>query len=81
VKAWYEDLAASLVHGGEQREPLPHDRAADGRLLEAVRRDLRDRDGRASATAVRMIWTGDHVVGARGRRLVFVGPARAPAER
>jgi hypothetical protein len=81
VKAWYEDLAASLVHGGEQREPLPHDRAADGRLLEAVRRDLRDRDGRASATAVRMIWTGDHLDAARRLQQVIVGPARAAAER
>jgi uncharacterized membrane protein YccC len=81
VKVWYEDLAASLVHGGEPREPLPHDRAADGRLLEAVRRDLRGEDGQASATAVRMIWTGDHLDAARRLQQVIVGPARIAAER
>ncbi len=81
VKAWFEDLAASLVDGGEPREPLPHDRVADGRLLEAVRRDLRGEDGEASATAVRMIWTGDHLDAARRLQQVIVGPARIATER
>jgi uncharacterized membrane protein YccC len=81
VKAWYDDLAASLVDGGEPREPLAHDRVADGRLVDAVRHDLRGADGRASATAVRMIWTGDHLDAARRLQRIIVGPARATAER
>jgi uncharacterized membrane protein YccC len=81
VKAWYDDLAASLVDGGEPREPLAHDRIADGRLVDAVRHDLRGADGRASATAVRMIWTGDHLDAARRLQRIIVGPARATAER
>jgi hypothetical protein len=33
--------------------------------MAAVRRDLYDEQGRATATAVRIIWTGDHVDAAR----------------
>ena len=54
-----------------------HDLAADGRLVDAVRSDLRLADGRASATAVRMIWTGDHLDAARRLQATLVGPARA----
>jgi len=77
VKDWYEDLAHSLVNGSEPREPLHHDRPADGRLLDAVRHDLRGEDGKASATAVRMIWTGDHLDAVRRLQKVLVGPAEA----
>jgi uncharacterized membrane protein YccC len=80
VKVWYEDLARGLVAGREPREPLVHDVAGDGRLLEAVRQDLRCEDGRASATAVRMIWTGGHVDAARRLQRVIVGPARAATQ-
>jgi uncharacterized membrane protein YccC len=75
VKRWYEDLAASLLDGRRPREPLPHDRVADGRLLEAVRRDLQGDDGNASATAVRMIWTGDHLDAVRRLQRLIVEPA------
>jgi uncharacterized membrane protein YccC len=77
VKTWYDDLAASLVDGSEPREPLAHDRVADGRLVDAVRHDLSGADGRASATAVRMIWTGEHLDAARRLQGIIVGPARA----
>jgi len=77
VKDWYEDLAHSLVNGSEPREPLHHDRPADGRLLDAVRHDLRGQDGKASATAVRMIWTGDHLDAVRRLQRVLFGPAQA----
>ena len=80
VKRWYDDLAASLVDGRPPREPLAHDTAADGRLVEAVRRDLRGEDGKASATAVRMIWTGDHLDAARRLQRLIVEPALVAAE-
>ncbi len=77
VKRWYDDLAASLLAGREPREPLAHDEVADGRLVDAVRRDLRDADGEATATAVRMIWTGDHLDAARRLQGIISEPARA----
>jgi len=80
VKAWYEDLATSLVDGGSPREPLSHDRVADGRLVAAVRRDLSGSDGKASATAVRMIWTGAHLDAVRRLQKLIVGPARVATE-
>jgi uncharacterized membrane protein YccC len=75
VKRWYEDLAASLRDGRRPREPMAHDTVADGRLLDAVRRDLQGDDGNASATAVRMIWTGDHLDAARRLQRLIVEPA------
>jgi uncharacterized membrane protein YccC len=80
VRTWYDDLATSLVGPGQVREPLPHDKLADGRLVDAVRQDLRGADGRASATAVRMIWTGGHLDAARRLQTTLVGPARAIVE-
>ena len=75
VKRWYEDLATSLLDGRRPREPMAHDRVADGRLLDAVRRDLQGDDGKASATAVRMIWTGDHLDAVRRLQRLIVEPA------
>jgi hypothetical protein len=77
VKRWYDDLAASLLAGREPDEPLTHDEVADGRLVDAVRRDLRDASGDPSATAVRMIWTGDHLDAVRRLQRAIVEPARA----
>jgi uncharacterized membrane protein YccC len=80
VKRWYEDLAASLLDGRPPREPLAHDEVADGRLVDAVRRDLQGDDGKASATAVRMIWTGDHLDAVRRLQRLIVAPAGVAAE-
>jgi uncharacterized membrane protein YccC len=73
---WYNGFAASLTGAGEVPEPLPQDELADGRLIEAVSHDLRREDGRASATAARMIWTGDHLDAARRLQGILVGPAQ-----
>ena len=75
MKHWYEDLAVSLASGGEPRKPLPDDRVADERLVAAVRRDLRGTNGEAT-TAIRMIWTGDHLDAVRRLQRVIVEPAR-----
>src|SRR5499433_2296937 len=77
VTGWYDGLATTMITGGELPRPLAHDKAADGRLVRAVRRDLLGDDGRASATAVRMIWTGDHLDVVRRLQAAIISPARA----
>jgi hypothetical protein len=62
-------------------EPLPREVMDDTRLLDALARDLSGVSGRAGATAVRMIWTGDHVDYARRLQDTLVAPARAVLER
>jgi hypothetical protein len=79
VTSWYGGLAATISSGGELPQPLAHDTAADGRLVRAVRRDLLGDDGRASATAVRMIWTDDHLDVVRRLQAANISPARATA--
>ena len=79
VAGWYDGLATTIITGGELSQPLAHDKAADGRLVRAVRRDLLGDDGRASATAVRMIWTGDHLNVVRRLQAAIISPARATA--
>ncbi|HMI69952.1 MAG TPA: hypothetical protein VK510_08155, partial [Solirubrobacteraceae bacterium] len=53
-----------------------HDERADQRLVDAVGHDLRGEDGQATATAVRMIWTGDHLDAARRLQEMLAVPAR-----
>jgi uncharacterized membrane protein YccC len=79
VTGWYDGLATIMITGGELPQPLAHDKAADGRLVRAVRRDLPGDDGRASATAVRVIWTGDHLDVVRRLQAAILSPARATA--
>ena len=77
VTGWYDALATTLITGGALPPPLAHDTAADRRLLRAVRRDLPDHDGRASATAIRIIWTGDHLDVIRRQQAAIISPAPA----
>ena len=76
VRGWYARFAESLVGRGGVPEPLSGDAVADGRLVDAVGHDLRDSDGNASATAVRVIWTGDHLDAVRRLQGMLVGPAQ-----
>lgn len=76
---WYEHFAASMTGIESVPTPLPPDEVADGRLVEAVASDLRDSDGQATATAVRVIWTGDHLDAARRLQDTLVEPARTAA--
>jgi hypothetical protein len=78
---WYEAFAAGLTGTAEVPEPADADASADGRLIEAVAHDLRDADGRATATGVRVIWTGDHLDAIRRLERRLVGPARAAVRR
>ena len=80
VQGWYDDLAGSLLDERALRDPLSHDKVADGRLIEAVRHDLQGADGKATATAIRMIWTGDHLDAVRRLQEIVIGPAREANE-
>jgi uncharacterized membrane protein YccC len=77
IRDWYDDLADSLDGEHPVPPPLDRDADADGRLVRAVRHDLRDEDGKATATAVRMIWTGDHLDAVRRLQPALVQPALA----
>jgi uncharacterized membrane protein YccC len=77
VSGWYDGLATTMISGGELPQPVAHDQAADGQLVRAVRRDLLGDDGRASTTAVRMIWTDDHLDVVRRLQGAIISPARA----
>jgi hypothetical protein len=79
VTGWYGDFAASLVHQAAPPEPQDTDVLAGADLAGAVGRDLRDGSGEATATAVRMIWTGDHLDAARRLERSVAGPARTAA--
>ena len=76
VNGWYDRFAESLVGHGEVPLPLAEDQVTDGRLVDAVGHDLRDPDGNATATAVRVIWTGDHLDAVRRLQTTLVDPAR-----
>ena len=77
IRDWFDDLAESL--DGEHPVPASLDRDSDAntRLVRAVQHDLRDEDGKATATAVRMIWTGDHLDAMRRLQPGLVAPASA----
>jgi uncharacterized membrane protein YccC len=76
---WYGGFAASLIGQVAVPEPLVHDESAARRLIEAVAHGLRGEQGEATATAVRMIWTGDHLDAARRLEATLIEPARAVA--
>jgi uncharacterized membrane protein YccC len=73
LKRWYEDLADSLLNETPIPVPLPHETSADERLVNAVRHDLHGEEGQMNGTAVRMIWTGDHLDAVRRLQEVIVG--------
>ena len=79
IFGWYEALARALAGSGDVLPELPPDGAADGRLIDAVQRDLSGTDGQGTAAAVRMIWTADHVDVARRLQARITGPARLAA--
>lgn len=60
LSRWFADLGRRLVDRAELPPPMTPDAARD-RPLVAVDADLRGNDGRATATAIRIIWTGDHL--------------------
>jgi hypothetical protein len=81
VAEWYAQLARSLAGLGPVPERQHHNRAADNRIIDAVRRDLTDADGVGTPVAVRMIWTAEHVDAARRLQRGLVEPATLIAAR
>lgn len=77
VAGWYDRFARSMARGEPVPDPLLPDELADGRLVEAVAQDLRDTDGQATATGVKVIWTGDHLDAVRRLQATLAEPARA----
>ena len=77
MTSWYDQFAASLTGHEEVPDPRAPDDVADSRLVDAVGRDLHDSDGQATATGVRVIWTGDHLDAVRRLQEMLVAPARA----
>jgi uncharacterized membrane protein YccC len=76
VTDWYRGLAVGLDRDTAIPDPVPLDPAAVARLVESVRQDLSDEQGRATATAVRIIWTGDHIDVARRLQPSLAAAAR-----
>jgi hypothetical protein len=84
VTDWYRALADSLGDRGTGTgtpipAPVPARPEAAARLVDSVRTDLVDQDGQATATAVRVIWTGDHVDVARRLQPGLVAAAKEAA--
>ena len=74
MTGWYDGFAASVIGAAATPEPQMPDKGADRRLAEAVRGDLLGADGHATATAIRVIWTGDHLEVARRLQRSLAGP-------
>ena len=79
VARWYSRLGEALLGAAPPPAPASRDVAADERLVAAVRRDLDDGSGMRSPTAVRMIWTGDHLDALRRLQPALLEPAKALA--
>ncbi|MET1006240.1 MAG: FUSC family protein [Propionibacteriaceae bacterium] len=79
IENWYAEFGRALTGVGQVPEPADRDFDIDARLIAAVRRDLADHDGLGTPTAVRMIWTGDHLDAVRRLQQTVVAPARVVA--
>lgn len=74
LESWYRELGRQLLEEGELPQPLGPDPTVQRRLAETVERDLSDDAGGATATAVRIIWTGDYLDVVRRLESTVVGP-------
>jgi hypothetical protein len=83
VGDWYTRTAHALAGDGQlpaPASPLADAVTRDGaRLVEILRRDLSDEDGNALATAVKMLWTADHVDAARRLQSEIAAPGKQAA--
>ena len=80
IQDWYNELAHCVLTGADLRDPVGADAESDRRLIDAVRNDFRGDDGTATETAVRMIWTADHLDASRRFQARLAEPARAAGQ-
>jgi uncharacterized membrane protein YccC len=80
VASWFDGFAASLRSGTTVPTPAAYDGPAGGRLVRAVDRHCRSAEGGAAATAVRLIWTADHLDAARRLQSSLASTATAVVE-
>ncbi|MEU6016629.1 FUSC family protein [Streptomyces sp. NPDC047515] len=76
---WYETTARALAGRGAFPKPLDNRHTAE-RLIEAVRRDLTAADGHKNSTAVRTIWTADHIDVVQRLQTTILEPAQTAAD-
>ncbi|MFF8732624.1 FUSC family protein [Streptomyces sp. NPDC015171] len=81
VTEWYRGLAAGLGRNTPVPDTLRRRPEIAARMVESVRTDLVDGRGRATATAVRIIWTADHVDAARRLQPGLAAAAKESASR
>ncbi|MFE3168441.1 FUSC family protein [Streptomyces sp. NPDC059224] len=79
VTDWYRGLAASLGDHSPVPDVVPLHPEGAARLVESVRGELSDGQGRATPVAVRIIWTDDHVDAARRLQPGLADAARSRA--
>jgi uncharacterized membrane protein YccC len=77
VTAWYLGFADALQAVGRVSEAAAADGTTTANVVAAVRQDLADERGGAAATAVRMLWTADHLDAVRRLQHSLYPPARA----
>ncbi|GAA3798001.1 FUSC family protein [Streptomyces chiangmaiensis] len=80
LTTWFEATASALSGFGEVPDWADQDQDAGTRLIHAVERDLNDDEGRLSSTAIRVVWTADHIEAARRLESDVLKPARAVAK-
>ncbi|MEV5953367.1 FUSC family protein [Streptomyces sp. NPDC051987] len=79
VTDWYHSFAASLTGRSPVPGAVPLQPKCAARLVESVRTELSDAQGRATPVAVRIIWTDDHVDAARRLQPGLAEAARTQA--
>ncbi|MGW5655279.1 FUSC family protein [Streptomyces humi] len=79
VTGWYHQFAASLGDRSPVPEVVPLRPEDAARLVDSVRTELSDGQGRATPVAIRIIWTDDHVDAARRLQPGLADAARAQA--
>ncbi|MEU2777568.1 FUSC family protein [Streptomyces sp. NPDC007162] len=79
VTGWYHEFAASLGDHSPVPDVVPLRPEGAARLVESVRTELSDDEGRATPVAIRIIWTDDHVDAARRLQPGLADAAKARA--
>ncbi|MCX5414249.1 FUSC family protein [Streptomyces sp. NBC_00059] len=79
VCSWYREAARALSGYGEVPPMTPRDKSANEQMGEVGRRELVEDQVWSTSTAIRLIWTADHIAVARQLQGSVAGPARRAA--